>query len=139
MFLSKTDFPVPEGPRMAVIRPLGTSNVMSSSTVCDPNDLVTPRNEMMGSPGAIHAWVSPCGSDAMKGEPAIVANLAPRASRRAVRAANGSGAAEQVREGRSQRMDHAAEGEGRRRNRVDQATEGEGRRGRGRGRARRIW
>ena len=42
MFLSRTDLPVPDGPRMAVIRPLGTSKVMSSSTVCDPNDLVTP-------------------------------------------------------------------------------------------------
>src|SRR6202042_283257 len=38
-------------------------------------------NELRGSPGRIHAWVSPCGSDAMKGEPAIMANLAPRASR----------------------------------------------------------
>jgi hypothetical protein len=64
---------------MAVIRPLGTSNVMSSSTVCDPNDSVTPSNEMMGSPGAIHARVSHCGSDAMKEEPAIMGNLAPRA------------------------------------------------------------
>jgi hypothetical protein len=38
---------------MAVIRPLGTSNVMSSNTVCEPNDFVTPRREMIGSPGAI--------------------------------------------------------------------------------------
>ena len=53
MFLSSTDFPVPDGPRMAVIRPLGTSKVMSSSTVCEPKDLVTPRSEMIGSPGAI--------------------------------------------------------------------------------------
>ena len=59
MFLSSTDFPVPEGPRMAVIRPLGTSKVMSSSTVCEPKDLVTPRREMIGSPGAIHGW-APC-------------------------------------------------------------------------------
>src|ERR1700722_4045175 len=61
MFLSNTDFPVPEGPRMAVIRPLGTSKVMSSNTVCEPKDLVTPRREMMGSPGAIHGWAPEAG------------------------------------------------------------------------------
>ncbi len=62
MFLSSTDFPVPDGPRMAVILPLGTSKVMSSSTVCEPNDLVTPRSEMIGSPGAIQACPVPsCG------------------------------------------------------------------------------
>ena len=55
MFFSRTDLPVPEGPRMAVIRPLGTSKVMSSSTVWEPKDLVTPRSEMIGSPGAIHS------------------------------------------------------------------------------------
>ena len=39
-----------------MIRPLGTSKVMSSSTVCEPNDLVThARREMIGSPGAIQA------------------------------------------------------------------------------------
>ncbi len=42
---------------MAVIRPLGTSKVMSSRTVCEPNDLVTPRSEMMGSPGS-DPWLS---------------------------------------------------------------------------------
>ena len=36
---------------MAVMRPLGTSKVMSWSTVCEPKDLVTPRREMIGSPG----------------------------------------------------------------------------------------
>ncbi len=63
MFLSRTDLPVPDGPRMAVIFPLGTSKVMSSSTVLVPNRLVTPRTEMMGSPGAIHgrapSWAVP--------------------------------------------------------------------------------
>src|SRR5438105_9893472 len=49
MFLSKTDLPVPDGPRMAVMRPLGTSKVMSERTVCDPKDLVTPFREMMVS------------------------------------------------------------------------------------------
>ena len=62
MFLSSTDFPVPDGPRMAVILPFGTSKVMSSSTVWEPNDLVTPRREMIGSPGAIQVCpVVPCG------------------------------------------------------------------------------
>ncbi len=60
MFFRSTDLPGPDGPRMAVMRPLGTSKVMSSSTVCDPNDLVTPRKEMMGSPGAIHGCASVC-------------------------------------------------------------------------------
>ena len=55
MFLSNTDFPVPGGPRIAVILPFGTSKVMSSSTVWEPNDFVTPRREMIGSPGAIQA------------------------------------------------------------------------------------
>jgi hypothetical protein len=49
------DFPVPDGPRMAVILPFGTSKVMSSSTEWEPKDLVTPRSEMIGSPGAIQA------------------------------------------------------------------------------------
>ena len=49
MFLRSTDLPVPEGPMMAVILPLGMSNVMSCSTVWEPNRLVTPRREMIGS------------------------------------------------------------------------------------------
>ena len=48
-FFSRTDFPVPEGPRIAVMRPLGTSKVMSFSTVWEPKDFVTPRSEMMAS------------------------------------------------------------------------------------------
>src|SRR5438874_1366794 len=51
MFFRSTDLPVPDGPRMAVMRPFGTSKEMSSSTVCDPKDLVTPRNEMIASSG----------------------------------------------------------------------------------------
>jgi hypothetical protein len=39
MFLSSTDFPVPDGPKMDVIRPFGTSKVMSSSSVCEPKGL----------------------------------------------------------------------------------------------------
>ena len=50
--------PVPEGPRIAVMRLFGTSNVMSSRTVCEPNDLVTPRGEMIGPPGAIQGWMA---------------------------------------------------------------------------------
>src|SRR6266540_4773722 len=38
MFLRNTDLPVPEGPSMRVILPLGMSQVMSSRTVCGPND-----------------------------------------------------------------------------------------------------
>jgi hypothetical protein len=53
MFLSNTDFPVPDGPRIAVILPFGTSKVMSSRTVWEPKDFVTSRSEMIGSPGAI--------------------------------------------------------------------------------------
>ena len=34
---------------IAVMRPLGTSKVMSCRTVCDPNDFVTPRSEMIAS------------------------------------------------------------------------------------------
>ena len=49
MFFSRTDLPVPDGPRMAVMRPFGTSKLMSSSTVWDPNDFVTPRSEMIAS------------------------------------------------------------------------------------------
>src|SRR5579884_1982284 len=49
MFLSRTDFPVPDGPRMAVVLPRGTSKVMSERTVWDPNRLVTPRSEITGS------------------------------------------------------------------------------------------
>src|ERR1700722_15761764 len=81
MFLSNTDFPVPEGPRMAVIRPLGTSKVMSSRTVWEPKDLVTPRREMIGSPGATQGW-APCCRVSMRGELASCPGLArcqPRA------------------------------------------------------------
>jgi hypothetical protein len=46
----------------------------------------------------------------MEGEPTIMGNLAPRASRRAVLSSNGSGAAEKVQDGRRQRLDHATEG-----------------------------
>src|SRR3954447_12230294 len=49
MFLSSTDLPVPDGPMMALILPFGRSNVMPSSTVCDPKRFVTPRNEMIAS------------------------------------------------------------------------------------------
>src|SRR5438876_10011537 len=49
MFLRSTDLPVPDGPRMAVILPLGTSKVMSCSTVWEPNDLVRSLIEMIGS------------------------------------------------------------------------------------------
>ena len=69
MFFSSTDLPVPDGPRMAVIRPLGTSKVMSSSTVCEPKDLVTPRREMIGSPGAIHGATASCCWVSIRGEP----------------------------------------------------------------------
>ena len=43
MFFSRTDLPVPDGPMIAVMRPLGTSKLMSLRTVCEPNDFVTPR------------------------------------------------------------------------------------------------
>ena len=49
MCLSSTDLPVPEGPMMALILPFGMSKVMSSSTVCEPKDLVSPLMEMMAS------------------------------------------------------------------------------------------
>src|SRR5437588_12937875 len=49
MFLRSTDLPVPDGPMMALILPLGRSKVMSSSTVCDPNRFVTPLSEMIAS------------------------------------------------------------------------------------------
>ena len=42
MFLSRTDFPVPEGRGWPVILPLGTSKLMSSSTVCEPKRLGDP-------------------------------------------------------------------------------------------------
>ena len=42
MTFSRTDFPVPEGPRMAEVSPRGTSKVMSSRTVWLPNCLETP-------------------------------------------------------------------------------------------------
>ena len=88
MFLRSTDFPVPDGPRIEVIRPLGTSKVMSSSTVCEPNDFVTPRREMIGSPGAIQgatasvSAVSPgrtaaCCSVSIPREPMPRPSLAP--------------------------------------------------------------
>src|SRR3546814_4993626 len=51
MFLRSTDLPVPEGPITEVICPRGMSKLMSRSTVCDPNDLVTPRSEMTASSG----------------------------------------------------------------------------------------
>ena len=46
MFFNSTDLPVPDGPMMALISPRGTSKLMSSRTVCDPNDFVTPRREI---------------------------------------------------------------------------------------------
>ena len=46
MFLRSTDLPVPDGPITAVVWPLGTSKLMSFSTVCVPKDFVTPRSEM---------------------------------------------------------------------------------------------
>ena len=49
MFLRSTDLPVPDGPMMALILPLGTSKVMSWSTVWEPNRFVTPRSEMIAS------------------------------------------------------------------------------------------
>src|SRR5579875_3930348 len=52
MFLRSTDLPVPEGPKMAVVRPFGMSKLTSSSTVWLPKHLVSPRTEMIGSPGA---------------------------------------------------------------------------------------
>ena len=51
MCFRRTDLPVPEGPRMAVILLFGTSKLTSSSTVWVPKDLVTPRREMIGPPG----------------------------------------------------------------------------------------
>ena len=49
MFFRRTDLPVPDGPITAVIWPRGMSKLMSRSTVCEPNDLVTPRSEMTAS------------------------------------------------------------------------------------------
>ena len=46
---NRTDFPVPEGPRMADVSPRGTSKVMSSRTTWLPNCLETPWMEMTGS------------------------------------------------------------------------------------------
>ena len=77
MFLSSTDFPVPDGPSMAVILPFGTSKVMSSSTVWVPNVLVTPRREMMGSPGAIQPCPAVSGVWSIEGEPIAGSRLAP--------------------------------------------------------------
>jgi hypothetical protein len=48
MSFRRTDFPAPEGPRMAVVFARGTSKVMSRSTVVDPKDLVTCRSEIIG-------------------------------------------------------------------------------------------
>src|ERR1700728_4770556 len=76
MFFSRTDFPVPDGPRMAVILPFGTSKVMSSSTVWEPNDFVTPRREMIGSPGAIHGCPTSCCWVSIREEPIPYAGLA---------------------------------------------------------------
>src|SRR6266516_4303484 len=42
----KTLLPVPEGPSIRVIRPLGMSQVMSSRTVWEPKDFVSPRTEI---------------------------------------------------------------------------------------------
>ena len=58
-FFSRTDFPVPDGPRMAVIRPFGTSKEMSFRTVWDPKDFVTPRSEMIASVVSGSLSVSP--------------------------------------------------------------------------------
>ena len=49
MIFSRTDFPVPDGPITAVIRPRGMSKLTSRSTVGAPNDLVTLRSEMTAS------------------------------------------------------------------------------------------
>ncbi len=49
MCLSSTDLPVPDGPMMALISPRGMSKDMSSSTVWDPKDFVSPLIEMMAS------------------------------------------------------------------------------------------
>src|SRR5687767_9663729 len=67
MFLSNTDLPVPDGPMMALILPRGTSKVMSCSTVCEPNDFVTPRIEMTGR----SSWLFVSGGPAVGGDSGI--------------------------------------------------------------------
>ncbi len=50
---SSTDLPVPDGPRIAVIHPLGTSKPMSSSTLWLPNDFATCDRVIIGSSVAV--------------------------------------------------------------------------------------
>ncbi len=73
MFLSRTDLPVPEGPRMAAMRPLGTSNEMSFRTWCEPKCLLTPRSEMTGSGGTSGAGPG----SAQCARPALIVLAAP--------------------------------------------------------------
>src|SRR5580658_7712124 len=81
----RTDLPVPDGPRMAVIAPLGTSNVMPSSTVCSPKDLLTPRRETM----ALELSPFPCSCRLValvtprerRGRPGLAAGSAEKAER----------------------------------------------------------
>src|SRR5688572_14667458 len=57
--LSRTLFPVPDGPRMTVISPLGMSKVTSSQMVCVPNRFVRPTTEIAVSGMGRHSRTVP--------------------------------------------------------------------------------